>query len=112
MILLVALYYIGKAFYDLASKYSHNKWLYAILGVVSYYVTILLVTLLIGLVGGFYFPEFIENTDERLLGLTTIPFGILACRGFYVYLRKRWSAEDEEHIPQSDLLDDTFIKDV
>jgi hypothetical protein len=90
MLGLVLIYFVGKAFYDMAKKYNQSSWLYAILGVLSYYGGIVVGGVILGIILGLFYPVFLDETSETLLGLMTIPIGILACWGFYQLLKKKW----------------------
>jgi uncharacterized membrane protein YdjX (TVP38/TMEM64 family) len=111
MLGLVLIYFLGKAFYDLAEKFQKNQWGYAILGIVVFYGF----QIVIGLVAGVYMeinnPGFWDELDsgaEFALNLVGILFGGLAAFLFYNYLKKRWSAKPVQ-IKQSDILDDDFL---
>ena len=89
MLGLLLIYFIGKYFYKLSEEFNQNKWLYAVLGVVIYYVG--------SAVGGFVLGILSElfslgiNWDNNLsLGLIALPFGIGACYLFYYLLKKKW----------------------
>lgn len=89
MLSLLFIYFLGKAFYTLAAKHKQNEWLYAILGVLSYYVaTFLFAFILIGL--ELIFSLGFEDFSDRTFGLITIPFGLLGCWGFYKLLEHKW----------------------
>jgi hypothetical protein len=79
MLSLVLIYFVGRRFYDTAQKYNQSGWLYAVLGVLSYYGGIMVGAVILGIVLGLFFPAFLDETSEMLLGLMTIPIGILAC---------------------------------
>lgn len=104
MLGIVFLYFIGKAFYDLAVLHEKNKWLFALLGVAFYYVGTF--------VGGFTIAisyelfEFgsVDDLNDQALGLMAIPFGLLFCWVFYIILKRQWS---RTHVPSDlELLDD------
>ena len=89
MLSLLFIYFLGKSFYTLAGKHKQNAWLYAILGVLSYYVaTFLFAFILIGL--ELLFSLGFENFSDRTFGFITIPFGLLGCWGFYKLLEHKW----------------------
>ena len=90
MLGLILLYWIGKYFYKLAEEYDKSKWGFAILGVVVYYSGILLFGILVGIYYGLFLPEELETLNETLIGLISIPFGILSCYLLYKYLEKKW----------------------
>ncbi|WP_046759052.1 hypothetical protein [Kordia jejudonensis] len=97
MIAIIILIVVGRQFYELAKKYEQQlAWLYAILGVVSYYAGIIVGGVLLGIILGLFFPEFLEDTPESVLGLLTIPIGIFACWGFYQLLKRNWHKKFEE----------------
>lgn len=89
MLSLLFIYFLGKSFYTLAGKHKQNAWLYAILGVLSYYVaTFLFAFILIGL--ELLFSLGFENFSDRTFSFITIPFGLLGCWGFYKLLEHKW----------------------
>ena len=84
-------YYIGKQFYELAEKFKKNKWLYAVLGVISYYGGTFIAGLFIGIVSEFGYIPSIDNIGELVLSLIALPFGVLACWSLYAILKNNWS---------------------
>ena len=106
MIALVLLYFVGKAFYDLAGIHNKSQWLFAILGVGSYYAGILLGGLLIG-IGYELFVGSIDEVNETLLGFMALPIGVLACWGFYRILKNSW--ENKESSSTEEVLDASLI---
>jgi hypothetical protein len=102
MIGLILLYFVGKAFYNLAGQHNRSEWGFAILGVVSYYGGLF--------VGGFILALIIQAVtgsidqfSETVLGLMALPFGVLTCWGFYKILERRWNRSPL--VNTSDLLD-------
>lgn len=89
MLGLIFIYFVGKAFYTLAEKHKQNKWLFAILGVISYYLSMVLFGVLLGILNILLSLGFDEFTDTAL-GVMAIPFGILGCWGFYKILEHKW----------------------
>jgi uncharacterized membrane protein len=96
------IYFIGKFFYDLAVQYKHNKWLFAVLGIASYYIGGF--TLLAGfaIVAELIATGFMESFSETQLSFLIIPMGILACAGFYQLLKYRWKNEVQPVIENID----------
>lgn len=89
MIGIVLIYFLGKAFYDLSLASDKNKWLFAVLGVFSYYIGTFIggiVLVLIEPLTGFN----AETANEYLIGFLALPFGLLACYGFYQLLKYHW----------------------
>lgn len=91
MLGLLLIYFIGKQFYNLAGDFNKNKWVFAILGVVSYYSGIIITGFILGFLIALGPLEGLASLPEIVLGLITIPFGILACWGLYTILKKSWS---------------------
>ncbi|WP_338814365.1 hypothetical protein V9L05_03285 [Bernardetia sp. Wsw4-3y2] len=94
---------IGRAFFKLAKEIEKNKWFFAVLGVLSYYVGTVVGAFIIFVVSDLFLSSYynIESIDENIIGLIAIPFGVLACWGFYKILEKNWKTNDDE----------TYIKD-
>lgn len=109
MLGLVLIYWIGKYFYQLADKYHQNKWLFAILGVVMYYVG----TMFLGFCLGIAIAVFGLNLDLEntfLVSLIALPFGLLFCWVFYSLLEKNWKKNKIEPIQSiEDIGSDTSI---
>lgn len=101
MLGIVFLYFIGKYFYKLAEQFDKNKWLFAILGVVIYYVGTFVGGAILGIMDGLLDIGF--DWDNNLaLGLVALPFGIGAAYLFYFLLKKQWEksvvlVKDEIH---------------
>ena len=97
MLSLVLIYFVGKRFYGTAKKYNQSGWLYAILGVLSYYGGIIIGGVILAIIIGLFYPESLDDTSNDLfLGLLTIPVGILVCWGFYEILKNKWHKEYTE----------------
>ena len=92
MLGLILLYFIGKKYYELAGEYDKSQWLYAVLGVVSYYVGGLSVLFLFALVYEFTSPGAITG-NEHSYSLLIIPFGLLSTYLVYRFLNKKWERE-------------------
>ena len=50
--------------------------------------------------------EFLRDVNETLLGIICIPFGVLICWGFYVYLKTKWWNTSANNRSNSVILDD------
>jgi hypothetical protein len=91
VITLALMFFIGKAFYDLADKYNKHRWGFAILGVVSYYGGTFLAGIILGVlveVGTF---SSIDDIPEWILTVIAFPVGVLSCWGLYKILKNQWS---------------------
>lgn len=112
MIGILFLYYIGKAFSELAHQFNKGRWLFAILGIVVFYAAQILGGIVIAIVAA-YFGYDINEMNQLLLNLIGIPIGGLACWGFYKLLKKRWSREDfhnEKASHAAEIIDDNLIE--
>ena len=91
MISILIIYFIGKYFYQLALKYSQSKCLYAILGILCYYIgSIVFGGLIVGLFIEFFTDSYLENYSDRALGYMLMPFGIGSCVLFHYLLERKW----------------------
>ncbi|MCX2679064.1 hypothetical protein OOZ15_03845 [Galbibacter sp. EGI 63066] len=104
MLGLLLLFWIGKYYYKLAEEHHKNKWLFAIIGIVAYYVG----TFIAGIVIAFINPSFIENGNDIVLSLIVLPFGLLATYGLYVLLENNFK---KSYINVIDELDDIGKKE-
>lgn len=98
------IYFIGKFFYNLAIQYQHNKWLFAVLGVVSYYIGGF--TLLAGfaIAAELISTGFMESFSETQLSFLMIPMGVLACAGFYQLLKYHWKKQVQPVVENIDAI--------
>jgi len=80
---------LARAFYDLAAKYDKNKWVFAALGVASYYVGTFPGGVALGL-AHFYGWINIHDISDFARGLMAIPFGFLVIITIYHLLKSNW----------------------
>jgi hypothetical protein len=97
------IYFVGKAFYKLAEEHKKTKWLYGILGVLSFYGGMFGGGLILGMFFGLYYPKLLDEYSETTLGLMTVPIGLIACRVFFVLLKRQWGKSPQ--IKSDTLLD-------
>ena len=102
MLGLLLLYWIGKYFYKLAEVYEKSKWGYAILGVVVYYLGTFVFAFLLAI----FTPNFLDSESDTVIGLISLPFGVLSCYLLYKYFEKTW----EKNKPKADKLIDQIGK--
>jgi hypothetical protein len=92
MLGILLIYFIGKHFYKMAETYNKNKWLFAILGVVTYYVGTFIGGVVLAILDEIFVLGI--NWDSNLgLGLMALPFGIALDYLFYKILEKKWKKE-------------------
>ncbi len=107
MLGLVLIYFIGKPFYDLANSLDKSGWLFAILGVLSYYLGTFIAGILLVILAEAGYVSNVEEMDQFLLSLIALPFGLFTAFVFYKILQKNWSQQSAK--AQSDILDDDFL---
>ncbi len=91
------MYWIWKAFSNLASEYRKSKWKYFFLGLGSYYVVAVLsvfVVVIVGIVSGFYDVES-QNFDSGEWNLFYLLSGASGCYGCYKFLEHKSQKERE-----------------
>ncbi len=89
MLGLLFLYFIGKYFYKLVDEFYKNKWLFAVLGIVVYYVGTFIGEALLGIMDGLMNISF-DWDNNWALGLISLPFGIVAAYLFHFLLKEQW----------------------
>jgi len=99
-------FFIGKTFYDLASYHDKNKWLYAFIGLVSYFVAAIVFALF-----AFLFIDAMGssplNANQLHLSMISVAVGLLSCWCVYKYLYSRWKNQNKsEH---TEILDQDLI---
>jgi hypothetical protein len=109
MVGLILLYFVGKAFYELAGLHGKRRWLYAILGVGSYYAGIIIGGIFLGIGHELFMDGSIDDVNETLLGVMALPVGVLACWGFYRILKSRWGKKETFSGSSEDVLDASLI---
>ena len=90
MLTILLIYFIGKRFYDLSEEYNQNKWLYAILSVLIYYVSGMIILSGIALLDIFVFEWGFDWDSYFGINLLGVPIGLLTVWGFYALLENRW----------------------
>lgn len=108
MLGLLIIYFLGKRFYNLALEYNKNAWGFAILGVVIYYAASIIAGIIIVVLYELYGTGSIDDVNDRVMGLISMPFGILAWWLAYLYTEKRFKNKPKT-VTDSNLLDDSFI---
>lgn len=93
MIGLLLLFWIGKFYYQLAEKFNKSKWGFAILGLATYYGTMVVLMLIFVVICLLFNIEFDFESNETLLSLSGIPFGIAGAYFLYKFLEKKWEKE-------------------
>ncbi|MEM8528652.1 MAG: hypothetical protein AAGG68_28695 [Bacteroidota bacterium] len=108
MLGLLIIYFLGKRFYTLAEEHDKSAWGFAILGVGIYYAASIVAGIIIVILYELYGTGSIDDVNDRVLSLISMPFGILAWWLAYLYTKKRFEAKPKT-VTDSNLLDDSFI---
>jgi hypothetical protein len=90
MLGLLLIYFIGKYFYTLADTHGKNKWVFAILGIATYYLGTFVGGLVIGIGLELWGEGTVDDMSSLMLGLIALPFGLAACTGMYFILKMSW----------------------
>lgn len=97
MLAIIILIAVGRQFYELAKKYEQQyAWVYAILGVVSYYVggvvgglILLILSEILGIVS-------IDDISDLSITAISIVLGVISCWGFFQLLKASWRKKFEQ----------------
>lgn len=108
MVGIILIYFVGKAFYDLAGLNNKSQWGFAILGVASYYGGSFLGGIILGVLSELGVFS-LEDIPETVLGIMALPVGVLTCWGTYAILKSQWSKAGEK-VNSEDVLDGDLIK--
>jgi hypothetical protein len=103
MLGLFFIFFVGKAFYELADFHNKNKWVFAILGVVSYYAGEFLLGIVIGIIMVMENKEIDDSSIGLRLGGVLV--GVLTCTITYQILKRQWSKEETKSNADNDVLD-------
>lgn len=104
MLGILFIYIVGNQFYALARANEKNKWLFAILGIISFYAGSIIFVLGITI----FRIKFLLRLDGFEFAALSIVLGGITCRGTYKYLQNRWTSAPKT-ITAIDILDDDFI---
>ena len=94
--------------FKLADEFNKSQWGFAVLGVVIYYAGTIISGILIALSLEIFGSINLDDTNDLLLGLAGIPFGLLACWGLYTILKRNWS-RPKNHRYDPEILDAEVI---
>lgn len=89
MLEIVIIYFIGKYFYKLAEAYQQNKWLFAVLGVITYFVGAAIGGVLLFFLD-LQFGFGIDWESKLLLTFILLPFAIATCYLLHYFLKRSW----------------------
>ncbi len=75
------LIFIGRRYYNLAVQYAKTGWLYAFLGIVSFFFGVFVGAIIVVVVYEIGLETSIDDVNDFLLDVLCIPFGIGLCWG-------------------------------
>jgi hypothetical protein len=93
MLGIVLIIFIGNYFYKLAHEFNKNRWLFAILGIASYYAGTAIAGFTLGIITAMNGSDFVNTTPRFVLSIIFMPFGLLTCWGFYRILFNQWNKQ-------------------
>lgn len=106
MLGLILIYFIGRQFYDLANDFQRNRWLFAVLGVVSFYLGTFVAGLIIGVLSNYYeFFSDLLTQNQLVLGFASLPIGLLFCWGLHQLLKNNWKKRKEDSFGDFEIID-------
>lgn len=107
MLGLILVYFLGKAFYELAGEHGKHQWGFAIAGVATYYLGSFIGGILIVIGMEIITPGSVDEMNDTLLGVLAIPIGLLIYWLLYRYLKGSW--ERGVIVDNPDVLDDEML---
>jgi len=93
MIGLLLIYFLWKYFSELAIEHKKSKWGFGLTGIASYYLGTILFGVAIGIIDAFAGTNYVEETNNVVLNIASLPFGVLSAWGLYKYLENKWNAQ-------------------
>lgn len=90
MLGILMLFFIGRYYYQLAFEFEKNKWVFAIIGILTYYAGTLIAAFIFGAVAVLSGNESWLEMGDLGLSLIALPFGLLAAWGLYRILDNNW----------------------
>ncbi len=104
MLGLLPLFIVGRYFYQLAHEHNRSTWGFAILGIVVYFASHVLLGVVLGLVLVATGSQMILEESSLMINLIGIGMGVLAVWLFYYLLKRNWE-KNPKSASNSDLLD-------
>lgn len=85
----------GKYFKELAENHDKNKWLYTILGIVSFYAVYILTAFFYGVFYALMYPESIDQINAFYVSILAYVVGGVGAGVLYYLLYRSWSKEQK-----------------
>jgi len=95
MLGILLLIFIGQKFYKLAKRFKKkNEWLYAIIGIATYYAGALFIGgVILLIIIEFVVNKSLDDFSDVLLSFMMMPFGLVAVFGLHYILKKKFEKE-------------------
>ncbi|MEZ4792996.1 MAG: hypothetical protein R2783_05920 [Gelidibacter sp.] len=90
MLEIVIVFLIGKYFYKLAEEFDQSKWLYAVIGVLTYFAGAFIAGVILFFVD-LQFDMGVNWENTLLLTLLVLPFAVATCYLLHYLLKRSWS---------------------
>ncbi len=90
MLGLIFIFFLGHAFYRLAEEHSRNKWIWAVVGVLFYYVFSVIVSFL-GVIAA---TDWVLQ-NEMIYTFVVVAISIGASIGSYYVLKNNWEKAEK-----------------
>jgi hypothetical protein len=94
MLGLLLVYFIWKHFSELSVEHNKSKWVYGLSGIAIYYLGTFLFGLAIGLTDVFAGTHYVDDNNNIIISIISLPFGILSALGLYKFLENKWENEE------------------
>lgn len=107
MLGIVLIFIIGGWYVKLAEQFNKNKWLFGILGIVTYYGSGFLIGIALAIAVDVFALDILTDIPPLVLRLYPLPIGLLSCYLLHRYLKHQWSKTDkrnDEKILDADLM--------
>lgn len=108
---LLAIGFIGTLYFRLAKEYEKIAWLFAVLGVLSYYGGVFLSAFLFSIYEAYVNNNLLDESDTLLILAVSLPGGIVCCFVLFQLLKRNWKRKAAAVQEDSNLLDDTEMLD-
>ena len=92
MLGILFIYFIWKRFAELAVEFGQKKWLYGVIGVISYYLGSLIGGVVVG-IAAYFFELNVDWENKMSMSIIAIPFGFGSCYIVYTFLNKKWEKD-------------------
>jgi hypothetical protein len=89
MLGIILIIFIGRSFFKLSEEYNQNKWVFPILGIITYYAGTFIGGIILGV-----FDEILglglDWDNTLMLTFIALPFGLGSAYLLYTLLNKNW----------------------